>query len=77
MLLRREEPRLAFLPEPEAPPRMLSTWLWCSSRSSTAEAMTVSPSSSPHSPNPLFDVRMMLPRSLRQAQDRRTGPTPA
>ena len=25
--------------------------------------MTVSPSSSPHSPNPLLEVRMMLPRS--------------
>ena len=40
-------------------PRMLSTWLWCSSRSSTAEAMTVSPSSSPHWPNtpsPLTEV---------------------
>ena len=44
-------------------PRMLSTWLWCSSRSSTAEAMTVSPSSSPHSPKPLLEVRMMQPRS--------------
>ena len=25
--------------------------------------MTVSPSSSPHSPNPLLEVRMILPRS--------------
>ena len=42
---------------------MFSTRLWCSSRSRTAEAMTVSPSSSPHSPNPLLEVRMILPRS--------------
>ena len=38
---------------------MLSTWLWCSSRSSTAEAMTVSPSSSPRwptTPSPLTEV---------------------
>ena len=27
--------------------------------------MTVSPRSSPHSPKPLLDVRMMLPRSYR------------
>ena len=52
MLLRREQPRLAFLPEPEALPTDVSAWLWCSSRSSTAEAMTVSPKSSPHSPSP-------------------------
>ena len=30
-----------------------------------AEAMTVSPGSSPRSPKPLLDVRMLLPRSYR------------
>ena len=41
-------------------PRMFSTWLWRSSRSSTTEAITLSPSSSPHSPKPWLEVRMML-----------------
>ena len=35
------------------------------SRSSAAEAITLSPSSSPHSPKPLLEVRMMLPLSYR------------
>ena len=65
MLLRREQPRLAFLPEPVALTPDLSKWLWCRSRPRTAEAMTVTPSNSPHSPTPLLEVRMMLPRSYR------------
>ncbi len=36
------------------------TWLWCSNLSSIAVAITVSPSSSPQSAKPLFNVSMML-----------------
>ena len=36
---------------------MLRMWLWWSSRSRMAEAMTVSPSNSPHSPKPLVALR--------------------
>ena len=61
--MRAEQTRLTLLHEPELSPRMFRTWLWWSSRFRMAEAMTVSPSSSPHSPKPLFEVRMMLPRS--------------
>ena len=50
--------RPAVLPQPVALPRMLSTWLWCSRQSKTAEAMTLSPRNSPHSPKPLLEVRM-------------------
>ena len=58
-------PAWRFSRSRELSPRMFSAWLWCSSRSSTAGAITLSPRSSPHSPKLLLEIRMMLPCSYR------------
>lgn len=48
---------------PSLSPRMVSTWLWCRSRSRMAVATTGSPNTVPHSPTERLLVTSRLPRS--------------
>ena len=61
--MRAEEARLALLPEPVALSPYVEHVAVVQQPVQDGWAMTVSPSSSPHSPKPLVEVRMMLPRS--------------
>ena len=70
MLLRREQPRLAFLPEPEALPRMFSTW-----PRPSFEALAMASCGDHLAQDLVFNWRILRADVAGDASDRRIGLT--